>query len=111
MGKGLGGKRQRGAATHLGMNSKITFLALVTALAPAHTRSCHVVIRGMATVLRENVCYGKEHRQCLNSIIHCPNFTKECRTQRLNEFVITSPESLEFMISSGFYREILELKK
>lgn len=95
------------------MYPKTTLLALITLLPLHHNqvRACHVVMRGMATVLRENVCYNKEHRQCLNSIIHCPNFTRQCNTQRLNEFVITSPQSSEFMINSGFYREILELKK
>eukprot|EP00960_Hanusia_phi_P026553 746317-Hanusia_phi.AAC.4 len=75
------------------------------------TRSCHIVIKGMASVLRENVCYQKrECRQALNKIIHCPNFTKKCDVQMQNENVVTNQCSMNFMIRSGFYREILELR-
>lgn len=75
-----------------------------------HNRSCHVVVKGVASVLRENVCYSKHHKQCLNKIIHCSNFTKDCEIQRKNEAVITSVQSLNYMIRSGLSKEIFELR-
>jgi len=91
------------------MNSKI--IVLLSMAAFHCSEACHIVIKGIASVLRENVCFDKISRQCLNNIIHCPNFTQECKTQQRYDFVIHSKESIDFMIESGFYKEILKMRK
>lgn len=85
-------------------------LLLAVLLLATPCRPCNIVIKGIATVLRENVCYDRLSRQCLNSIIHCPNFSRDCETQRKNEFILHSQESLEFMVKSNFYMEIIKLR-
>lgn len=73
--------------------------------------ACHFLVKGIAVTLRENVHYSDRRlRQNLNHIIHCPNFKQACKENFKHQSVIFHPESLNYMIASGFYREIIRVK-
>lgn len=73
--------------------------------------ACHFLVKGIAATLRENVCYSKrELRQSLNRIIHCPYIHTACKDNMKHQAVIFHPESLEFIVKSGLYRDIQKIK-
>lgn len=96
------------------MRSSLTFVifSLFLIIQSPPSRSCHFVAKGIATVLRENVCYKKrELRQSLNHIIHCPSFSKDCKAMAKEHHALVHPESLRYLIISGLYREIFKLRE
>jgi len=99
----------------LQLRRPLSLLALsVTALLlfPASTRACHIVAKGVAATLRENMCFrDKALRQSMNSIIHCPNFKRECRDNRRHHKALLHPECVDFMLKSGMFIEIINLRR
>ena len=90
------------------MRSFVIFLCMCLLCAPS--RSCHVLVKGISTVLRENIVYSKrEMRQCLNHIIHCPHWHRNCKENAHHQRVLLQPESIDFLVKSGLYAELMEL--
>ncbi len=90
------------------MRFVVIFLCVCLLWAPS--RSCHVLVKGISTVLRENIVYSKrEMRQCLNHIIHCPHWHRNCKENAHHQRVLLQPESIDFLVKSGLYSELMEL--
>ena len=92
------------------MPPRAALVLLALFLAPTPSLPCHVMVKGIATVLRENVVFSRrEMRQSLNEIIHCPTWHRDCRKNLKHHQVLFHPESLAFMVTSGMYRDVILL--
>lgn len=75
-------------------------------------RSCHIIAKGIAATLRENMCFkDKNLRKSMNQIIHCPFFKRTCKENQRHHLALLHPECLQYMAQSGMYEEILNLRK
>ena len=92
--------------------SIFTLSATMFILAGTPARACHIVAKGVAATLRENMCFrDKTLRHSMNSIIHCPDFRKACKDNRKHQQALLHSECLDFMIRSGMFIEIINLRK
>ena len=92
--------------------SLIALSVTMTIIAGTPARACHIVAKGVAATLRENMCFkDKTLRHSMNSIIHCPDFKRVCKENSKHQHAILHPECVEFMIRSGMFVEIINLRR